>query len=63
MVSIVGKDQTVVKRVTCRNCSSILEYVQAEVKKYRGTDYTGGADGQDWIDCPQCQEKVILRSW
>jgi RNase P subunit RPR2 len=63
MVNIVGKDPQAVKRATCRNCSAILEYVPAEVKSYHGKDYSGGADGKEWIDCPQCQKEVVLRSW
>lgn len=63
MVKVVGRDETAVKRITCRNCASVLEYVQAEVKTYRGTDYSGGSDGMDWVDCPNCGKKAIIRSW
>jgi len=42
MVKIVGKDESFVKRVTCRSCASILEYTLNEVREYHGTDYTGG---------------------
>jgi len=63
MVKIVGKDESFVKRVTCRSCASILEYTLNEVREYHGTDYTGGADGQEWVDCPNCGRKAIIRSW
>lgn len=63
MVQVVGKDQSAVKRVTCRGCASILEYTQSEVKAYHGRDYSGGPDGKEWINCPSCGKEVILRSW
>lgn len=63
MVKVVGRDETAVKRVTCRSCASILEYNLSEVKEYHGTDYSGGADGQEWVVCPNCSHKAIIRSW
>ncbi len=63
MVQVVGKDTSVVKRVTCRNCSSVLEYVPGEVKSRSGKDYSGGPDGKEWIDCPCCGKEVTLKSW
>jgi len=65
MVKIIEEkpDPSVVKRVICRNCGVTLEYLPYEVKKYEGTDYGGGPDGQEWIDCPKCTHMVILRSW
>lgn len=63
MVKIVGQDQTVAKRIICRNCGSVLEYLPVEVKKYSGHDYSGGSDGREWIVCPQCSHDVTIRSW
>lgn len=63
MVNIVGTDQQVVKRTTCKNCAAILEYTLSEVKAYHGRDYSGGTDGKEWIDCPRCGKQVILRAW
>lgn len=63
MVKVVGKDETAVKRVTCRGCASILEYTLSEVKEVNGTDYGGGPDGMEWVDCPHCGGKAVLRSW
>jgi RNase P subunit RPR2 len=63
MVTVVGKDETKVKRVTCRSCASILEYNLSEVKEYHGTDYGGGPDGQEWVDCPHCGKRAVIRSW
>jgi DNA-directed RNA polymerase subunit RPC12/RpoP len=55
--------ESVVKQKICLNCGATLEYVPNDVKKYEGRDYSGGPDGHEWIDCPQCNKKVILKSW
>lgn len=65
MVKIIDEtpDPSVVKRIICKSCGSLLEYIPNEVKKYSGRDYSGGPDGHEWIDCPKCGKSVILRSW
>jgi hypothetical protein len=63
MVKVVGKDLSKIKKVTCKSCASILEYTKYEVQERYGTDWSGGSDGVEWIDCPSCHGKVILRSW
>jgi DNA-directed RNA polymerase subunit RPC12/RpoP len=50
-------------KVDCQECGAELEYMPIDVKEYHGHDYTGGADGYKWIDCPNCSKKVILESW
>jgi len=63
MAKVVGKDNAAVKRVTCRECASIIEYTQHEVKSVHGTDYGGGPDGMEWVDCPNCGKRAVIRSW
>lgn len=63
MVKVVGRDERAVTRVTCRSCASVLEYTLTEVKSYHGTDYSGGPDGCELVDCPNCGSKAIIRSW
>lgn len=63
MVKIVGRDDTAVKRITCRGCASILEYTASEVKERHGKDYGGGPDGAEWVDCPNCGGTAVIRSW
>lgn len=63
MVKVVGRDETAVKRVTCRDCASMLEYCLYEVKSRKVSDYGGGSDGMEWVDCPNCGKKAIIRSW
>jgi RNase P subunit RPR2 len=63
MVQIVGKDQSVYKRITCRNCATILEYTPNEVQKRVTKDYGGGTDVTEYIQCPNCAKDVTVRSW
>lgn len=56
-------DPKVEKFVSCKQCGARLAYVPLDVKSYNGKDYSGGADGHDYILCPCCNLKVILRSW
>ena len=53
----------VVKQIVCRHCGATLEYVPNDVKSYHGTGIGGGPDGQEWVDCPNCNKKAIIRSW
>ncbi len=70
MVTVIGVDETAKSRVTCHGhsrtkpgCGSILEYTRADIREYRGTDYSGGPDGRDWIVCPKCGNEITLRAW
>ncbi len=63
MAKVVGKDEKALKRITCKHCAAILEYEQREVKESHGTDYGGGPDGMEWVDCPNCGDKAVIRSW
>lgn len=63
MAKIVGKDDSVVKRVTCRNCASILEYVPCEVRENYSTDYTGDKDYYKYILCPCCGKQATVTSY
>ena len=65
MVKIIGFDESVVAvmRKNCKDCGAILEYTQRDIKVRNGVDYSGGPDGMEWIDCPNCDSKVVLRAW
>ena len=63
MVKVIGKDESAIKRITCRNCASILEYTLSEVKESHGQDISGCSDGYAWILCPSCLVRVVVRSW
>jgi DNA-directed RNA polymerase subunit RPC12/RpoP len=63
MARVIGEAPEALKHATCHHCAARLEYAQKEVKAYHGKDYSGGADGKEWIDCPRCGGEVILRAW
>ena len=60
MVKVVGKNNAMVKEVTCSNCASKLEYTSSETVGRKKTDYTG--DTRTWriIVCPECKNDVIV---
>jgi RNase P subunit RPR2 len=62
MVKIVGKDESLVKRITCKRCSSILEYLPADEHIETGRDYGGGSWAIVSIVCPCCNVKVVIRN-
>jgi len=66
MAKVISTDPSpkVEKQTICnRGCGATVAYVPNDVKEYNGQDYSGGPDGQRWIDCPNCGKKIILESW
>jgi hypothetical protein len=64
MATVVGVDETAKKRVTCRECASVVEYTPGEVHNlWSGTDIGGGPDGADGFKCPKCNTNIIIRRW
>lgn len=64
MATVVGTDTSQVKRATCRNCASIIEYTEGEVRLlWSGKDYSGGPDGAKGFACPKCTKDVITERW
>ena len=54
MAKVVGRDESVVKRSTCKNCAAIIEYTPNEVLSYYASDYGGGRDEYFKMTCPNC---------
>lgn len=64
MAKVVGLDQLVIKRITCKECASIIEYSKGEVRNlWNVKDYSGGSDGADGFSCPNCGKDVIVNRW
>jgi DNA-directed RNA polymerase subunit RPC12/RpoP len=65
MVKVIDEtpDPKIVKQISCQACGVRLEYVPIEILTRSGHDYSGGPDGEDYIICPKCKSKVIIRSW
>ena len=51
MVQVVGKDSSIAKRVTCRKCSNILEFLPVDIKEDYSSDYTGSKGYYKFISC------------
>ncbi len=62
-VEVIGEDPSVLKEISCRGCGAKLRYGKSDVKERHGTDYSGGPDGEEYIECPRCAHRVIIRSW
>ncbi len=62
MVKVVGRDETAVKRITCGNCASILEYTESEVVSIKHSyDYLGEYSVDRGFKCPNCEKNVFTR--
>ncbi len=59
----IEPDRSVVKEVVCRHCGATLQYIPNEVQSYHGRDYSGGADGYEWVNCPNCGGEAVVWSW
>lgn len=61
MAKIIGKDDSKVRRVTCHNCASRLEFTNSEVDTRTYIDYGGGSDTLYYIICPNCSFRVEVK--
>ncbi len=61
MIEVIGKDTSVQRQVTCRECASILKFANADtyVREYR--DYTGDLDRVRELKCPVCSNVIGVR--
>lgn len=55
----VGKDKTLIKKVTCKNCAIKLEYLQRDML-YRDPVSLPNDDvsGYYYILCPECKQEI-----
>lgn len=64
MPVVVGRDESVYKKLTCRHCGSINQYAPNEVRTLReGRDYSGGSACAEVFNCAGCGKEVIVRAW
>lgn len=61
-VKKIGDDESAKKRVTCKHCGSILEYLPRDVVHVVHTDYGGGSDTYSHIKCPECHCNVQVKT-
>jgi len=63
MAKVIGFDEKAKKKITCGECSAIVEYVPHEEQSYVHHDYGGGSDTIHYIICPNCGEQITTRIW
>ena len=69
MATVIGYDEGAKQRFTCKGgrtdpgCGAIVEYTKSDIKEINGTDYSGGSDGCQYVDCPGCGKRYVLKSW
>lgn len=69
MATVIGFDKNEKHTFTCGGnaykpgCGAVVVYNQHDIHYYSGKDYSGGPDGMEWVDCPNCSKRYILRSW
>ena len=62
MPTVVGKDQTVYKRITCKHCGAINEYTPNEIKDIRtNQDYLGGYELYKGFSCAGCGKEIFVK--
>lgn len=64
MARVLNNTPVTEATIVCHNgCKLLLAYVPNDVLRRDGTDYAGGPDGEEYIICPNCAKKVVIRSW
>lgn len=61
MARIIGKDEKEMRRVTCRNCASIVEYTMRETVTRWVGDYSGDREQIRELGCPGCGNKIQVK--
>ena len=60
-MEIIGYDESIKKKVTCRHCSAIIAYLPCDVQSSIHHDYGGGSDTYRRITCPNCSHLVEVK--
>lgn len=61
MPVVIGKDESLAKRVSCKKCGSIVEYFPIEVKSIKHSyDYLGDYSVNSGISCPCCESNIFV---
>jgi RNase P subunit RPR2 len=61
MATIVGKEPQAIRRCTCRNCASIIEYTQSETVTRWVSDYSGDREQIRELRCPGCGKEIQVK--
>jgi len=61
MAKVVAKVAKYVKKITCKACSSVIEYTTSELSKRNYIDSQDYPASEYSLKCPGCQNKIIVR--
>lgn len=53
MIKVTGQNEAFIKKCSCSNCASNLEYTQEERKYHYGYE-------QYYIICPKCKNRIYV---
>jgi len=64
MPKVIGQDQSVYKKKTCKNCGAINEYVPNDLIDIKtNRDYLGDYDIYKGFNCAGCGKEVIIKDY
>jgi len=59
MAKVIKIDNTIAKRITCRDCGALIEYFPNEVEsRVENEPYGGGTDMYHYLTCPNCGKQM-----
>jgi len=61
MATIIGKEPREIRRCSCRNCASIIEYTLSETTTRWVSDYSGDRETIRELRCPGCGNNVEVK--
>lgn len=64
MARVIGHDKKVCKRITCRHCSAVVEYLPKDVRT-KSYFIQGDPSGHKEVTCPECKTaiEILGTSW
>jgi cytidine deaminase len=64
MPKVIGFNKAKRKRVTCSECTAVVEYVPNEVES-RSYTVMGDSSGHQCVKCPHCKAAIVIpgTSW
>lgn len=63
MATIVGKEPQAIRRCTCCNCASIIEYTLSETTTRLVSDYSGDREMIHELKCPGCGVAIQVKMY
>lgn len=60
MIKIIVKGTR--KELTCKSCGCLFSYEAEDIKFEDKPSVVGGMHREDYIECPQCENKIVLKA-